>query len=140
MHGLVSTPDNLQSTGRMTEEKAETNNAGYRCYLEAESKAGNAEIQYMYADALYYGLFGFQEDEELASKWMSKSADRGNLEAMHRLHYWYYMGFLEEDEPKALELLKAAAKGGYGQAQLDLAEWYKEGTVVSQTQEGIQTI
>ena len=44
------------------------------------------------------------------------------------------MGFcgLEEDEKKAHELLEAAAKGGHAQAQLDLADWYKEGTVVSQ--------
>lgn len=64
LHRLVSTLENLsEHLEDDQEEKArEINNAGYRCYLEAESKAGNAEIQYMYADALYYGLFGFQED------------------------------------------------------------------------------
>ena len=56
------------------------------------------------------------------------------LKQFYKLYIWYYAGLcgLEENEPKALELLTAASEGGYLEAQLRLAEWYKDGIVVSQ--------
>ena len=134
LNRLVSTLENLseQLEDDQQDKATELNNVGYRCYLQAKAKSGNAEIQYMFGDALYYGLFGLEEDETQASEWMIKSADQGNAEAQLCLNGWYYLGLcgLEEDEPKALELLTKAAKSGLADAEKRLGDWYKEGIVV----------
>ena len=136
LHRLVSTLESLieQIEDDQKEKALELNLVGYRCYLKTKSELGDAEIQYLYGDALYNGLFGFEEDDEQASEWIFKSADQGNFEAIYKLHTWDYAGLcgLEENEPKALELLTAASEGGYLEAQLRLAGWYKDGIVVSQ--------
>lgn len=78
LHLLVSTLENLseQLEDDQQEKAIKLNNVGYCCYLRAKAKSGNAEIQYMFGDALYYGLFGLEEDEAQASEWIIKSADR----------------------------------------------------------------
>ena len=120
----------------------EIKNAGYRCYLDAQSNAGDSDAQYCYADALCYGLFDLEEDEEQALHWMSMSADQENPEAENTLSDWYYLGFcgLEEDERKALQLLEKSVTGGCVEAKCTLASWYKEGIVVDNFFFGIAAV
>ena len=106
----------------------------YRQNITPKNAFENAKIQYMLGDALYYGLFGLEENEAQASEWMINSADQGNAEAQLCLNGWYYLGLcgLEEDEPKALELLTKAAESGLAEAEKRLGDWYKEGIVVNE--------
>ena len=112
----------------------EIKNVGYCCYLEAKSEAGDPEAQYSLADALYYGLFDLDENEERALYWMAKASELGNPEAECELANWYCFGLcgLEEDEQKALKILEGAIERGSAGAQDLLAGWYQSGISVEQ--------
>ena len=69
LHRLVSTLESLfeQIEDDQKEKVLELNLVGCRYSLKTKSELGDAEIQYLYGDALYNGLFGFEEDDEQAS-------------------------------------------------------------------------
>ena len=74
------------------EQVLELKNTGYRTYLEHQASCNMPDSQYLLGDAYYYGFFGFEEDEQLAGKWMVLAADAGHADAQYTAHNWFYAG------------------------------------------------
>ena len=57
------------------------------------------------------GLAGIKKDEQLAFKWMNRSAKHGDLPAKYNLAVWYHLGkYVERDKKKALAMLREVSE------------------------------
>jgi hypothetical protein len=65
LHRLMQTLKELAT--QLGEDQEDTvielQNIGYSCYLKVQAHAGYPELQFMYGEALYYGLYDLEENE-----------------------------------------------------------------------------
>ena len=88
LHRLMQTLKELAT--QLGEDQEDTvielQNIGYSCYLKVQAHAGYPELQFMYGEALYYGLYDLEENELEALQWVIKSANQKNVDAQFCLH------------------------------------------------------
>ena len=93
---------------------------------------GNAEAQFKYGYALYFGE-GIDCNFSEAALWFKRASQQNYPKAMYNLAYCYMYGKgVPSDYEKALNLLMDAAKTGCRDAQVTLAECYEKGVLVEQ--------
>ncbi len=100
----------------------EIKNTSYRCYLEAGAKANSPQIKYFLGEALFYGHFGFEENDEESLFWIESAADDGVADALvllGKITMYGYCG-VEKNLEKAKELLRIPAAEGSAEALLSL--------------------
>ena len=90
--------------------------------LRQMSEEGSAFAQYILSGIL---LFVIEMDEELAFKWLKKSADQGYAVAEYSLGYFHWKGIgTERDKELAFKWLKKSADQGYALAEYSLGYVY----------------
>lgn len=78
--------------------------------LIQDTEKGNAQAQYLLAQAYYYGDVGLKEDESLALQWFKAAAENGHPKAQMLMGNLYYYGALvKQDYPTALHWYEKAA-------------------------------
>ena len=93
---------------------------------------GNAEAQFKYGYALYFGE-GIENNFLEAALWFKRASQQDYPKAMYNLAYCYMYGKgVPSDYEKALDLLKQSATAGCCEAQVTLAECYEKGVLVEQ--------
>lgn len=101
------------------------------CYGWAADQ-GNADAQFKYGYALYFGE-GIGQDFTSSAMWFKRAALQGHAKAMNNLAYCYMYGKgVPANYDKALQYLKDSAVKGCKSAQVTLAECYKLGVLVEQ--------
>jgi len=101
------------------------------CYGWAADQ-GNADAQFKYGYALYFGE-GIGQDFTSSAMWFKRAALQGHAKAMNNLAYCYMYGKgVPANYDKALQYLKDSAIKGCKSAQVTLAECYKLGVLVEQ--------
>lgn len=103
------------------------------CYGWAADQ-GNAEAQFKYGYALYFGE-GIEQDYTAAAMWFKRAAMKDHPKAMNNLAYCYMYGKgVPIDYDKALNYLRESATKGCREAQLVMAECYEKGILVVQNE------
>lgn len=104
------------------------------CY-KAAANQGNAEGQFKYGFALYYGL-GTEIDFSSAAMWFRYAALQNYPKAYYNLAYCYMYGKgMPVNYEKSLQYLRTAAEMGCKEAQVTLAECYAKGVLVEKDEE-----
>ena len=95
-------------------------------YFTLASQAGSAESMAL-VGSMYARGEGVDQDDAKAQEWYSKSAELGNIEAMHVLGHLLLETSSHQDFKKSLYWFQKAADKGNTDSMLMLAEFYRNG-------------
>lgn len=98
-------------------------------WLIKAADSGHVEACNELGKAYLYGLYGpLQRDIPMAVKYFTQGAEKGNLDSIYYLGYYYdYIYYLETHKrnlKKCMELYEKAAIAGHSRSQFRLAEIY----------------
>lgn len=90
------------------------------------AESGNAKAQCLLGIRLCHGI-DIEQNEEQAFQWFSRSAEQGDVVALHFLAQCYMQGVgVARDIDKSLELFHQSAEQGNPEAQYELAKMYQD--------------
>lgn len=97
--------------------------------LDDLASKNDPNAQYQMGFNLFHGVNGWRQSVHRGVAWLNKSADQGNVNALHLLGTTYAYGYegIKIDKKKAYEYYLRAAKLGFGPSQNNLGWAYYKG-------------
>ena len=84
------------------------------CNKILEIDPNNTDAMYTIANCYYWGMYGVEEDPELAFVWWHEGASRGHLECIYNVAWCYEEGYgVQPDYDKAMEWNQILIDAGY---------------------------
>ena len=103
--------------------------ASYGTFLKARAKEDDPQTQYERAKALYFGDFGFEENEDQALAIIKGLVNKDFVPAITLLGKWKLEGLcgLDEDQEDGFNLLSKASELGDAEAWLEITNCLQNG-------------